>query len=641
MVLGFLFLRNRSTIKEKEIILWGVYMQITYLGIKNFKSIRELEIFDIESALILVGKNNTGKTVVLDAIRAVTGDFVVTERHFNEKKQNIEIAMTLMLSEEDLRTFHTQGMVSQYKRYEFWEKEFCEKLPSFVDGQLHFVCTFNHNGKVCYADGTHKNNRYIKEVLPKIHFIDTTRNLSSFQEDLLLFQKSEDLVQMKNNSCMFDGAKECNHCFNCIGLINKKSPEELAIHETARLLEYKMYQINMSDFSKKVNDNFHKNGGVEDISYHLSCDVDEMFHVEVDTWHEHSKHFSSVEQLGNGMKSIYMLSLLETYIEDQTCMPSIIVVEYPELFLHPSLQKTAAEILYKLSKKNQVVFTTHSPNMVANFTRGQICQMVMERSGYSVARQNADIDDILNDLGYSANDFLNVDFVFIVEGKQDKSRLPLLLNKYYSELQSEDGKLSRVSIITTNSCTNIKTYANLKYMNQVYLRDQFLMIRDGDGKDPEELAGQLCKYYGERNAQDVDKLPQVKRENVLILKYYSFENYFLNPKVMAEVGVVKSEEAFWDILWEKWKQYLHRIKSGRRFVEAIGKKIKSVEDIKENFEDFKIHMRGHNLYDIFYGRFKERENEILLKYLEKAPKEDFEDILAAVDQFVYFDSRKR
>ena len=43
------------------------------------------------------------------------------------------------------------------------------------------------------------------------------------------------------------------------------------------------------------------------------------------------------------------------------------------------------------------------------------------------------IDDILNDLGYSANDFLNVDFVFIVEGKQDKNRLPLLLEKYYSE----------------------------------------------------------------------------------------------------------------------------------------------------------------------------------------------------------------
>lgn len=616
-------------------------MQITYLGIKNFKSIQELEICDIESALILVGKNNTGKTVVLDAIRAVTGDFTVTERHFNEKKQNIEIAMTLALSKDDLQMFHERGIVSQYKRYELWEKEFGEKLPSFVNGELHFVCTFNHNGKVCYEDGTHKNNRYIREVLPKIHFIDTTRNLRSFQEDLLLFQKSDDLVQMKNNTCIFDASRTCNHCFNCIGLINKKRPEDLAVYETARLLEYKMYQINMSDFSKKVNQNYHKNGGVEDISYHLSCDVDEMFHINVDAWHEHSKHLSPVEQLGNGMKSIYMLSLLETYIEDQTCMPSIIVVEYPELFLHPSLQKTAAEILYKLSKKNQVIFTTHSPNMVANFTRGQICQMVMEKSGYSVARQNADIDAILDDLGYSANDFLNVDFVFIVEGKQDKSRLPLLLNKYYSELKDESGNLSRISIITTNSCTNIKTYANLKYMNQVYLRDQFLMIRDGDGKNPEELAAQLCKYYAERNVQDIDKLPRVKRENVLILKYYSFENYFLNPKVMAEIGVVESEEAFWNILFEKWNQYLHRIKSGKRFTEAIGKAIENVDDLKENYEDFKIHLRGHNLYDIFYGPFKEQETEILTKYLEIAPREDFADILDGVEQFIYFDSRKK
>jgi len=70
------------------------------------------------------------------------------------------------------------------------------------------------------------------------------------------------------------------------------------------------------------------------------------------------------------------------------------------------------------------------------------------------------MSEILDDLGYGANDLLNVSFVFIVEGKQDKSRLPLLLEKY----------------------------------NQVYLRDQFLMIRDGDGKDPEELASQLCRY---------------------------------------------------------------------------------------------------------------------------------------------------
>lgn len=616
-------------------------MQIKSLHIENFKSIRELTISDIENALILVGKNNTGKTVVIDAIRAVTGNYTVRENDFNEKKQNIEIAMVLTITEEDLHQFHAHGIVSSYKRYELWKRDFCEKLPSFLNGQLSFVCSINYNGKIRYEDNGHKNNRYITEILPKLYFIDTNRNLESFQEDLLMFQKSEELSTLRSNTCMFDAAKTCNHCFSCIGLINQKKPEELQVHETAKLLEYKIYQLNISEFSRKMNANYRKNGGVENILYSLSYDTDKMFSVEADAWHEELKRLSPVEHLGNGMKSIYMLSLLETYIEDEKRLQSIIIVEYPELFLHPSLQKTASKILYRLSKKNQVIFTTHSPNMVANFTRGQICQMVLDEEGYSVAHRDADIDDILNDLGYSANDFLNVDFVFIVEGKQDKTRFPLLLEKYYPEVYDKRGNLSRISIITTNSCTNIKTYANLKYMNQLYLRDQFLMIRDSDGKNPEELAAQLCRYYSERNNEDIDKLPRVRRQNVLILKYYSFENYFLNPEVMAQIGVIDSVDEFWEILFEKWEQYLHRIKSGIRLMEVLGKDIQSVADLKEHFEEFKIYMRGHNLYDIFYGRFKEQETELLRKYVELAPREDFKDILDAIDSFVYFDSRRK
>ena len=103
-------------------------MQIKFLHIKNFKSIRELEITEIENSLILVGKNNTGKTVVLDAIRAVTGNYVVKESNFNEKKQNIEIMMTLAITEEELHQFHAQGIVSTYKRYDFWKRDFCEKI---------------------------------------------------------------------------------------------------------------------------------------------------------------------------------------------------------------------------------------------------------------------------------------------------------------------------------------------------------------------------------------------------------------------------------------------------------------------------------------------------------------------------------
>ena len=251
------------------------------------------------------------------------------------------------------------------------------------------------------------------------------------------------------------------------------------------------------------------------------------------------------------------------------------------------------------------------------------------------------MDEILDDLGYSANDLMNVNFAFIVEGKQDKSRLPLLLDKYYSEVTDKDGHLMRIAIITTNSCTNIKTYANLKYMNQIYFKDHFLMIRDSDGKDRNELARELCRYYDRQNMVDVDRLPRVRPENVFILKYYSFENYFLNPEIMTKLHIVESVESFYEILFEKWKEYLCRLKCGLHFSEATGAVINGPSDLKNHIEAFKIYMRGHNLFDIFYGRFKKNETELLKRYIDLAPREDFADILDAIDRFIYFKSRKK
>ena len=57
-------------------------------------------------------------------------------------------------------------------------------------------------------------------------------------------------------------------------------------------------------------------------------------------------------------------------------------------------------------------------------------------------------------------------------------------------------------------------------------------------------------------------------------------------------------------------------------------------------EEIKIYMRGHNLFDIFYGKYKNEESALLERYIELAPREDFRDILEAVEQFPYFESRR-
>lgn len=615
-------------------------MRIVSLKIRHFKSIQNMWIQNIENALILVGQNNTGKTTVLDAIRAVGGVYRMKPEDFDEDGSNIEIEVALSYQEEDLRQLQSNGMISRYRRLDAWKSDFAKKLPSFQNGVLTFTFVANRDGKVRYEDGFRKNNPYIKEAFPKIYFVDAERNLSPFQNDMLLLQEDALLKKMRANSCLFNQAKKCNHCFSCIGLLNQKTPQELTVFETSKLLDYKLYQLNLDEFARKVNRNFRKNGGQEKILYSMNRNVESMLTVTTEIYHPTQQVTRPIERMSKGMRSVYMLSLLETYMEDDNRMPSIIMIEDPEIFLHPTMQKTSGDILYRLSKKNQVIFSTHSPNLLPNFNSRQIRQMVLNEEGYPAIRKKTDISVILDNLGYTATDLMNVDFVFIVEGKQDKSRLPLLLKHYYSEMYDKDGNLSRVAIITTNSCTNIKTYANLKYMNQIYIKDHFLMIRDGDGKDPEMLRHQLCKYYEERSLEDIDKLPRVTPKNVLILHYYSFENYFLNPKIMAKLKIIPSEEAFYEIFLEKWKEYLYKIKSGRHLQEVIGGNFETIEDVKQHMEEIKVYLRGHNLFDIFYGRFREQESALLEEYIKLAPKEDFADILDSINQFIYFESRK-
>ncbi len=618
-------------------------MKIESLRIRNYKFIRDLEIKQLEDACIFIGRNSVGKTAILDAILTACGQKEVLPKHFNELSNNIEISVRMSFTEADLQLLHRCGILSRYKKYELFYQDFCEKFPSYKEGVLSFAFIANKEGRVRYSDGVTKDNEFIPLILPKIYYIDHRRNIDEIENDILRTGIREKTVtRLTENQCMFDESKKCTTCFQCIGKIEQKPVAQLSIFETEKLLEYKILHADIDAFMERMNKCFSRNSGQKDrLVTKMNVDLSRLMDVEVVRYREASDMSESIHDMSEGMKSIYILSLLEAYMQEEEKLPCIIMMEDPELFLHPELQKTASETLYKLSEKNQVIFSTHSPTMIFNFSKKHIKQVQLNASGDPVIREQNDIGRILDDLGFSANDFMNVSFVFIVEGKQDKNRLPLLLNKYYSEVYDSNGELQRIAIVSTNSCTNIRTYANLKYMNQLYLKDHFLMIRDGDGKNPTELKQQLCSYYADREKQDTGALPRVREKNVLILKYYSFENYFLNPSVMAQIGVIESEEAFYDILWEKYEQYLYKIKSFVRMRQQTGIEIRSKEDIRTNLETILIYGRGHNLYDIFYGRYRGRmEKEILQKYIDAADRSVFKDILDTIDSFMFFDSRK-
>ena len=582
-------------------------MEIRRLKVDNFKSIDKICIEEIDNAFILVGKNNTGKSSVIDAIRAVLGEYNILLEHFNNHSKDVVIEMALEDENGNLKNI----------KY-----------------------TVTPDGKKTYEDGEYRGNKK-PSYLPILYYIDHRRNLNEFQQGLLSVRGDESLTKLKNRNCIFRDDKKCNQCFDCIEEINKKKPEELNIYETALLMGYKLYKMNMDSFAKSVNKYMEQNGLLfHSVRYELGINIDNFINISTIIQNNERNSEGSLNTLSAGSKSIYLLSLIEAYIEEKEQNSSIIMIEDPEIFLHPQMQKSASEILYRLSKKNQVVFSTYSPNMIFNFSSKQIKQVILGENYYTQVMENVDIDVILDDLGYSAMDLMNVNFVFIVEGKQDSNRLPMLLEKHYSEMRDEDDKLKRITIVITNSCTNIKTYANLKYINKLHLKDQFLMIRDSDGKNPNYLVKQLCSHYKQKAKKESENIPNVTPKNVLVLKYYSFENYFLDPMVMTKIGVIRNEDEFYTKLYQKFKDYLYKIPCVKRMIRTKNVRINNKEDVKKHIEQIKTYVRGHNLFDIFYGKYKDDENDILRRYIEVAPRENFSDILDAIDAFVYFENRK-
>ena len=142
-------------------------MRLTELRIRNYKSISDLLITDIENALILVGKNNTGKTAILDAIRVVTGSCAVEMDDFQEDYANIEISVCLLLSDNDLKMLHAAGQISTYRRFDKWFQDFKRKLPSYDEAAqaLSFTFIANRDGKIRYSDGYQKNNNCRRSII--------------------------------------------------------------------------------------------------------------------------------------------------------------------------------------------------------------------------------------------------------------------------------------------------------------------------------------------------------------------------------------------------------------------------------------------------------------------------------------------
>lgn len=657
-------------------------MKLKEIHIKRFRGIEDQIIRDIDNTLVLIGKNNAGKSAFLTAIRTFFGDYTPQEKDIYKNFDNFEIDVVLECAENYIfdffldnkigfakvpstateyndvknETFFEDKTFSDFKNMRdkainsglsedastrdtfetIWTKAIYKKF-SISKGLIHASLVFKRNtAKVEYTE-----NKDIVYLLPSVAFIDDSRNFveeetgraKTITSNIFNTILKSELFSNKEIGCYNCNIDDCDG--NCISKIDEKAPMELSIEELQKLINYKTKNTS-AKFTSSISEQFAKNyqNGFK-VNIKATSNIDKSFSIITKLFDPALNAEVELSNVGAGVRSVYILSLLQSY-QAISAKHTIFIIEEPELYLHPQLQKSMAKTLSEIAENNQVIFTTHSPIMLREFSTQNIRKVKLDEGNYCSIAKNTTIEDVLTEIGYSSQDVLNTDFILFVEGPDDKTIIELVLNKYY------DIDLEKLSIIDTKSCKNIGFYATLRFLEKTTMSDEFAIILDSDTKS-EVMVKEILE--NQLNSNIDSEFASKAISKTYITKFSSIEGYLFSPELLVSHNIYDSEDRVYERLKNKLaenkdkclKYFRDQNKNAQERIDLFESEyVSKIANAKENLDWIKTNIRGHD-----YFGFTESKRINYESYVEELPQVAFEELIEFFDGIPYFLKRKR
>ena len=171
------------------------------------------------------------------------------------------------------------------------------------------------------------------------------------------------------------------------------------------------------------------------IKPNISCNWKNLVKFDLSLKFTNENYEIPIENKGTGFKRLLMVAYFEYLAQKQANRYRIYGLEEPETFLHPTLQYDLLESIKILSENNQFFLTTHSP-VFAGATKDSNIVIVKKDNGLSTYHTSEDedsvLDEVINELGIRPNfNLLNDAFrkVIFVEGKGDVLFWEIALSK--------------------------------------------------------------------------------------------------------------------------------------------------------------------------------------------------------------------
>lgn len=529
-------------------------MNITKLRVRNYKSFIDSGEINIDSKLFaLIGQNNTGKSAIMDAIQCMfpSSKKTITSLDFHKGESQIVIeawfeGVTQTYLEEKL--YEEKVTKQEEKLDELLEKynekptpenkEKIEKQTKKIDDtrndnytkykekydiqddvfyiKLVAVKGKNVSKKFYITNEKEISETDIKQLLPQLKVIpairdpknESTAGANSYLKELI--QMLDDEVQ---TNIEIDGTN-----------ISYKELNKVIANETKNRCK---------SIGESITNFYNQAIGTNDYEVIIDSDVNiskgTTFTTKIKDVNTGIE--SDILNCGTGYQSMIILSILETYVKiSQRQNSYILLIEEPEVYLHPKLQRKMIDTLVNISKTNQVIFTSHSPITVSKLSKEQI-KLVRKENGVATI-ENIDPKVVIDELGIKPDDILTHKGIIFVEGKDDKAIFEILLEKI------EEGLSEKINVIDAGKCQDLKFYANAELLINNRFNTPTLIVRDTDTKESSKRRDELAnEIINQRNKKPSEEIQQKIKDSIVILDRYSLEGYFIDEKLLEILDI--------------------------------------------------------------------------------------------------------
>lgn len=519
-------------------------MKLREIRIQNFKSIENATVENIGNIDIFSGRNNSGKTAILEALTTLLGCRVYPQvenaslppKLFSGKKFEEKI-MEITLVFELNKTERSNGIIKYYHG----------ASPT----RLNRLIETNFLQKVEYTFQSFKGTNAFGLFQIRITGTDSEFGVIAEREEENKFLVTNIHALLTSNGPLTSEGLTANRLTVILtqpGVVSRSHPWNYPFKLFQDLMQgmysFSPFRTSQPIMEAKTTKNLANNGSnlVQRI-YTMKQNEDENWRqlrefakialpdlgllqsrsVGKDTvtvFRDKKWKFDiDIHDMGSGIEQLLMIACVLI----SKSQGSLILIETPEHHMHPGAQRTLLQFIRDNLKNNQILITTHSPIFLSQ--RDLAMHVVTKTNEGTKVKRIEELDDLsqaLGELGSRNSDLLLADFVIFVEGPSDEKII-----KTWAKTLKVNFDSRNIFCITIGGSRNFYYYANSDVLQRISLKSPIphLFIIDKD----------------EKSNRTIQKIQEQVKENIHILERREIENYLLLPKYILEIMRIKAK----------------------------------------------------------------------------------------------------